>query len=76
MFCQFVTCADDGLVPKDEAIIVDGDDALIATGQMLLVADEIRVMERGIAVKIRSGKKEDERVSHYEIGRASCRERV
>lgn len=63
VFCQFVTCADDGLVPKDEAIVVDGDDAPIATGQMLLVADEIRVMERGIAVKVRSGKEEDERVS-------------
>ncbi|AGI47616.1 tRNA-guanine transglycosylase, archaeosine-15-forming [Thermoplasmatales archaeon BRNA1] len=60
VFAQFVDMADGELVPKDEVIVVDRNDRPIATGQMLLVADEIRCMKKGIAVKVRSGKEKDE----------------
>lgn len=60
VFCQFVTAADGDLVPKDEVIVVDREDRPIATGQMLLVKDEIAAMQKGIAVKVRSGTEKDE----------------
>lgn len=63
VFAQFVTSADDGLVPKDEAIVVSPSGEPVATGQMLLTAGEICFMKKGIAVKVRSGNddKDDER---------------
>lgn len=59
VFCQFVTSADGSLVPKDEVIVVDKNDRPLATGQMLLVKDEIAAMKKGIAVKVRSGAGEE-----------------
>ncbi len=59
VFCQFVTDADAGLVPMDEAIIVDKDDRPVGTGRMLLVRDEILSMEKGVAVKTRTGSDEE-----------------
>jgi 7-cyano-7-deazaguanine tRNA-ribosyltransferase len=57
--CQFTTACDPDLVPMDEVIVVDKDDRAVATGRMLLVADEIFSMKKGIAVKIRTGSEED-----------------
>ena len=57
--CQFTTACDENLVPMDEVIVVDKDDNAVATGRMLLVANEIFSMKKGIAVKIRSGSEED-----------------
>lgn len=57
--CQFTLDCDKELVPMDEVIIVDGNDNAVATGKMLLVADEIFNMKKGIAVKIRTGAEED-----------------
>ncbi|MDR1691002.1 MAG: tRNA guanosine(15) transglycosylase TgtA [Candidatus Methanoplasma sp.] len=54
-FCQFVTECDEGLKPMDEVIVTDKDDKVIATGRIMLVADEIRSFKKGIAVKVRSG---------------------
>ncbi|MFA7063522.1 MAG: PUA domain-containing protein, partial [Methanomethylophilus sp.] len=59
VFCQFVTSADGSLVPKDEVVVVDKNDRPLATGQMLLVKDEIAAMKKGIAVKVRSGAGEE-----------------
>ena len=60
VFAQFVVSADESLVPKDEVIITDKEGNPLATGQMLLVASEIRFMKKGIAVKVRSGKEKEE----------------
>jgi 7-cyano-7-deazaguanine tRNA-ribosyltransferase len=57
--CQFTTACDPDLVPMDEVIVVDKDDKAVATGRMMLVADEIFSMKKGIAVKIRTGSEED-----------------
>jgi 7-cyano-7-deazaguanine tRNA-ribosyltransferase len=54
-FCQFVTLCDDSLRPMEEVIVTDGRDKVIATGRMILTADEIRSFKKGIAVKVRSG---------------------
>jgi 7-cyano-7-deazaguanine tRNA-ribosyltransferase len=55
VFCQFVTECDDDLRPMEEVIVTDANDKVIATGRMILVADEIRSFKRGVAVKVRSG---------------------
>lgn len=54
-FCQFITSCDESLVPMDEAIAVDGNDKVIATGRLMMVAHEIASFKKGVAVKIRSG---------------------
>jgi 7-cyano-7-deazaguanine tRNA-ribosyltransferase len=55
VFCQFVTGCDNELRPMEEVIVTDGKDKVIATGRMMLTADEIRSFKKGIAVKVRSG---------------------
>jgi 7-cyano-7-deazaguanine tRNA-ribosyltransferase len=55
VFCQFVTECDRDLRPMDEVIVVDMKDKVVATGRMMLVADEIRSFKKGVAVKVRSG---------------------
>ncbi|NLU45605.1 MAG: tRNA-guanine(15) transglycosylase, partial [Euryarchaeota archaeon] len=59
-FCQFITACDPALVPMDEAILVDKDDRVVATGRMLAVAGEIASFKKGVAVKVRSGTGDDE----------------
>lgn len=59
-FCQFITACDPTLVPMDEAIAVDKDDRVLATGRLLLTADEISSFKKGVALKIRSGAGDDE----------------
>ncbi|MCL2296267.1 MAG: tRNA guanosine(15) transglycosylase TgtA [Methanomassiliicoccaceae archaeon] len=55
VFCQFVTECDKELRPMEEAIVTDGNDKVIATGRMILVAEEISSFKKGVAVKVRSG---------------------
>ena len=55
VFCQFVDECDGELRPMEEAIVTDGNDRVIATGRMMLTADEIRSFKKGVAVKVRSG---------------------
>ena len=55
VFCQFVTECDADLRPMEEVIVTDANDKVIATGRMMLVADEIRSFKKGVAVKVRSG---------------------
>ncbi|MCL2032733.1 MAG: tRNA guanosine(15) transglycosylase TgtA [Methanomassiliicoccaceae archaeon] len=55
VFCQFVTECDGGLRPMEEVMVTDANDKVIATGRMMLVADEIRSFKKGVAVKVRSG---------------------
>ncbi|MCL2333530.1 MAG: hypothetical protein FWC52_01910, partial [Candidatus Methanoplasma sp.] len=55
VFCQFVTECDDELRPMEEVIVTDQKDKVIATGRVLLVAEEIRSFKKGVAVKVRSG---------------------
>ena len=59
-FCQFITACDPALVPMDEAILVDKDDRVVATGRMLAIAGEIASFKKGVAVKVRSGTGDDE----------------
>ncbi len=54
-FCQFITSCDESLVPMDEAILVDRNDNVVATGRLQAIASEIASFKKGVAVKVRSG---------------------
>ncbi len=55
VFCGFVLDCDPGLVPMDEVMVVDKNDELVAVGRAILTRDEMLVMKKGLAVKVREG---------------------
>ncbi len=55
VFAGFVTNAWEQLKPLDEVLVVDPDDQLIAVGRAFLTPDEMKVMKKGMAVRIREG---------------------
>lgn len=55
VFNQFVVSCDEALRPEDECLVVDESDALIALGQVKLVAEEMADWDSGMAVKVRDG---------------------
>ena len=56
-FCKFVVDCDPEIRALEEVLIVDSDDRLLATGQALLAAPEMRAFRRGAAVNVRYGVK-------------------
>ncbi len=56
-FCKFVVDCDPEIRAFEEVLLVDGEDRLLATGQALLAAPEIRAFKRGMAVNVRYGVK-------------------
>lgn len=59
VFCKFVVDCDEGVVPMDEVMVVDPSDNLVAIGRALLIREEMLAFEKGIAVKVREGIKEE-----------------
>lgn len=59
-FAQFVTDCDPEIRLMDEVIVTDKNDTPIATGRAFLVPFEIKNMKKGMAVKVRSGKGDEE----------------
>lgn len=55
VFCKFVTECDESIRSKDEVLIVDEADNLLAFGKALLGACEIMQFETGQAIKTRKG---------------------
>jgi predicted RNA-binding protein (TIGR00451 family) len=55
VFAKHVLEADQKLLPKDEAIIVDNDDNILAIGKAVLNGEEMLSFKRGVAVKVRRG---------------------
>jgi 7-cyano-7-deazaguanine tRNA-ribosyltransferase len=53
VFAKFVIGCDKEIRPYQEVIVVDEDDALLATGKAILNATEMLAFNRGVAVKIR-----------------------
>ena len=56
-FCKFVVDCDPEIRAYEEVLLVDGDDKLLATGQALLAAPEMKAFGRGSAVNVRYGVK-------------------
>ena len=57
VFCKFVVDCDDNIRAKDEVLIVNEDDKLLAYGKALLGACEIKQFMTGQAIKTRKGMK-------------------
>ena len=57
VFCKFVTECDENIRAKDEVLIVNEDDKLLAYGKTLLGACEIEQFMTGQAIKTRKGMK-------------------
>jgi 7-cyano-7-deazaguanine tRNA-ribosyltransferase len=55
IFAGFVLSCDPGLRPVDDALVVSRDNRLLAVGQLFLAPDEMLVMKRGLAVRVREG---------------------
>lgn len=54
-FAKFVTGVDPQIRPRDEVLIVDGSDALIAIGRAELAPGDMVAFDRGVAVSVRDG---------------------
>jgi 7-cyano-7-deazaguanine tRNA-ribosyltransferase len=55
VMAQFVVSADEAIRPFDEVLVVDEADTLVAVGQAMMVAEEMRDFAKGMAVKVREG---------------------
>ena len=55
VFSAHITWVDDEIRPKQEVIVTDEDNQLLAVGHTVLSAEEMRVFKRGVAVKVRKG---------------------
>lgn len=56
-FCKFVVDCDPEIRALEEVLLVDKDDNLLATGQALLCAAEMKAFKKGTAVSVRSSVK-------------------
>lgn len=55
-FAKHVVDIDPGLRAGEEVLVVDENDELLATGQLLLCPDEVIFMDTGVAVDVRRGR--------------------
>ena len=54
-FCKHVIDADPAIKAYEEVILVDENDNLLATGKAMLSGEEMKIFNRGVAVKVRYG---------------------
>ncbi len=55
VFAVHVIKADDEIRPKDEVIVINKDNKVLAVGRAVLSGEEMRVFKKGVAVKVRRG---------------------
>lgn len=58
VFSKFVAKCDLNIIPKEEVMVVDRNDSLLAVGQAVLAGFEMGKFRRGVAVKVRKGVEE------------------
>ncbi len=59
VFAKHVVDADEEIRPKEEVIIVDEENEVLATGKSILTGREMKAFKRGVAVKVRRGVAEE-----------------
>lgn len=52
LFARFVEAADPKIVPGMTVLLVDAEDGLLAVGRAFLAPHEMRVLQRGVAVRV------------------------
>ncbi len=55
LFAVHVVKVDEGVRAKDEVVVVDGENRVLAVGRALLSGLEMRAFKTGVAVKVRHG---------------------
>ncbi|MEE9115275.1 MAG: tRNA guanosine(15) transglycosylase TgtA [Thermoplasmata archaeon] len=55
VFAKFVKECDEGLRPRDEALVVNEDDELVAVARALMNREEMLAFSKGIAARVREG---------------------
>ena len=55
VFAKFIKNCDKKIIPREEVLVVDENDNLIAVGEALLNGEEMLEFNRGVAVKTREG---------------------
>ena len=55
VFAKHVVKADSSIRPKDEVIVVDESNSVLAVGRAVLSGEEMEVFQKGVAVKVRRG---------------------
>ena len=60
VFAKHVVDADEEIRPKEEVIVIDGQENILAVGRAVLTGREMKAFKRGVAVKVRKGAKEGE----------------
>jgi len=55
VFAAHVVEADDEIRSKDEVIVVDGENRVLAVGRAALSGEEMKAFKRGVAVRVRHG---------------------
>jgi predicted RNA-binding protein (TIGR00451 family) len=55
VFAAHVVKADDAIHAKDEVVVVDEDNRVLAVGRALLSSAEMKAFKTGVAVKVRHG---------------------
>lgn len=66
LFARFVAGADPGLAPGMSALLVDGNDRLLAVGRLLLAPHEMPLLRRGVAVKVTAHRRAPEEAGEDE----------
>ncbi len=55
VFAKHVMDADSEIRPREEVIVVNGENRVVAVGRALLSGKEIKAFSRGVAVRVRRG---------------------
>ncbi|MBS7606010.1 MAG: PUA domain-containing protein [Candidatus Bathyarchaeia archaeon] len=56
VFAKHVVDADEEIRPREEVIVIDGSENVIAVGRALLSGYEMKAFKKGVAVKVRKGR--------------------
>jgi len=59
VFAKHVTEADEEIRPKEEVIVINEDNQVLAVGRALLTGKEMEAFEKGVAVRVRRGAAEE-----------------
>jgi len=55
VFAAHVVKVDEEVRAKDEVVVIDGNEKVVAVGRAVLSGEEMKAFKRGVAVKVRRG---------------------
>ena len=55
VFAAHVIKVNDAIRPKDEVVVVNNEDEVLAVGRAVLSSEEMKAFKKGVAVKVRRG---------------------